>query len=77
MTPSDITPGITVLVPIGADLRRPSRPYRLRVTVAWPGTGGMVRVGGHLQRLDGTPSGRMHGYREADVFPADLTIAEG
>jgi hypothetical protein len=56
----EIKPGVTILVPTGADPLRPRSAYRLAVT--WVGNvsadGTYIRVNGDLQRLDGSPSMR-------------------
>jgi hypothetical protein len=55
----DLKPGVTVLVPAGADSAR-RLPYRLLITkVNWVASDGeTAHVVGKIQRLDGTPTRR-------------------
>lgn len=63
MNLTDIKPGVTVIVPAGADFTRKT-PYRLKITrVEWVrediSTAG---VHGEVYRLDGSPSRRGNAY---------------
>lgn len=70
MTRDEIRPGVTILVPAGADPLRPRHRLRLRVT--WVGNvsddGERIRVNGDLMRLDGSPS-RSRNFRTFSTPP--------
>lgn len=67
VTLEGLRPGVAVIVAAGADPVRPSRPYRLRVVSVHDLGEGSVAIGGRLETLDGQPSGRRFGYRDARV----------
>ncbi len=63
MKTSDVQPGITVIVPAGADITRKT-PYCLQIAeVQWARPNeDMAGVSGWVYRLDGSPSRRGNAY---------------
>ena len=69
-------PGITVLVPAGADYMRPMTSYGLRITdVVWVKPT-HAEVVGRVCRSDGSPSTLRHPYRRVSLALGSLTIME-
>jgi hypothetical protein len=76
LTREQVEPGVTVIVPKGADVIRPGLTYQLRIKTADSShMVGCVFVAGYLLRADGSPSTAKHAYRVADIELAAIDLA--